>query len=86
MLDREPYPTIPKLEIGVEGVQKLLAGLNVNKASGPDEIPCRILRELAIELAPIFTCLFQQSIDRGELPSDWLKPNVTPIYKKGDRH
>ena len=26
-----------------------------------------------------------QSFNEGTLPSDWLKANIAPIYKKGDR-
>ena len=44
-----------------EGVTKLLKGLNRSKALGPDELYPRTLKELATELGPIFTHLFQQS-------------------------
>ncbi len=47
---------------------------------------CHLLHELASELAPILKCFYQKSLNSGELPGDWLKANVTPIYKKGDRH
>jgi len=44
-LDGPPHPPIPALDISVDGVRKLLNGLKVNKASGPDNIPNRVLRE-----------------------------------------
>jgi hypothetical protein len=37
----------------VKGLEKLLANINPSKASGPDNIPNRILKECAIHLAPI---------------------------------
>ena len=37
---------------------KLLKELDPNKASGPDKIPCTVLKELAVELAPVVTALF----------------------------
>ena len=40
------YPTIPSLEVTPLGVTQLLNGINPKKAQGPDEIPCRILKEL----------------------------------------
>ncbi len=58
----------------------------MNKASGPDGIPCRILKELSVELAPVITKLFQKSLQTGKIPNDWSKANVTPIFKKGNRH
>ena len=59
----------------------------VNKASGPDGMPTYILKELHVshELAPILASLFQQSLDLGQLPNDWIKANVVPIFRKGKR-
>ena len=47
----EPYPPMKELHVSVEGVTKLLRKVNPNKASGPDSIPARILKELADEIA-----------------------------------
>ena len=41
------YPNIPDIHVAQEGVEKLLKNLNPKKASGPDQITCRFLRELA---------------------------------------
>ena len=79
------YPTIDPLIINQNGVEKLLSGLNPSKAAGPDQIPCRILKELSVELAPIFAALFRQSLDTGALPSLWSQAFVSAIYKKGPR-
>ena len=73
------YPPIANLDITTTGVERLLARLDPNKASGPDNISCRILKELAVELAPALTAIFNQSIDSGSLPTEWTKVNVTPI-------
>ena len=80
------YPTISILEVTSIGVTKLLNGINPKKAQGPDEIPCRILRELDNELTPALTAIFNQSLKTGELPLVWNEAIVTPIYKKGDRN
>ena len=80
------YPTISILEVTPIGVTKLLNAINPKKAQGPDEIPCRILRELDNELTPALTAIFNQSLKTGELPLVWNEAIVTPIYKKGDRN
>jgi hypothetical protein len=69
-----------------KGVADLFKKVNPSKASGPDNIPNRFLKECAEELAPIFTTMCQHSIDTGELPQDWLNANTSCIYKKGDKH
>ena len=45
----------------------------------------RVLKQLATELGPVFAHLFQQSIDTGEIPSEWSLANICPLFKKGDR-
>ena len=47
---REPFPQMKELQISVEGVTKLLRKVNPNKASGPDSILARILKELPDEI------------------------------------
>ena len=79
------YPTIDPLIINQNGVEKLLSGLNPSKAAGPDQIPCRILKELCVDLAPIFTALFRQSLNTGALPYLWSLGLVSPIHRKGPR-
>lgn len=67
------------------GVQKLLANLNPQKAAGPDGIPGKLMKELAVELAPALTLLFTQSLSTGDIPADWKHAYVQPVFKKGDR-
>ena len=80
------YPSIDELVIDINGVEKLLSNLKVNKAAGPDELSGHLLKELAKEIAPILTAIFTQSLKTGTLPKDWLTANVAPIYKKGDKN
>ena len=75
-----------ELQISDEGVTKLLRKVNPNKASGPDSIPARILKELADEIAPLLTIIFNKSLEQGEVAADWRKANVTAIYKKGNKY
>ena len=76
---------MPDIKISEEGVLKLLKKTNPNKACGPDQITARILRDLAQEIAPFLTRIFQSALDSGNVPKDWKYANVTAIFKKGDR-
>ena len=78
-------PSIGKVIVTSNGVQKLLNALNANKAGGPDKLPTRILKELCQEMAPLLAKLFQQSLDEGKLPNDWKIANILPVFKKGKR-
>ena len=79
------FPKMGDINVSEAGIIKLLKGLNPSKASGPDGINPRVLKELSTELGPLLTHLFQQSLDKGEIPKDWSMANICPLYKKGDR-
>ena len=85
-LGKSPYPDVQAFDVHNNGVQKLLQNLNPHKASGPDNIPSRLLKETAAEIAPALTLLFQSSLQQGEVPEDWKLGNVTPLFKKGDKN
>ena len=80
-----PFPSIQSLEIGLNGIIKQLKALNPNKASGPDEIPAKVLKETANGIAPIIHHIFQQSYTSGQPPEAWKTALVTAIYKKGNK-
>ena len=84
-LDHNTFPSLAPIHISTKGVHKMLSNLNPNKASGPDNIPPRFLKELSSEIAPVLTSIFQSSLDSGEVPSQWREANVTPIFKKGEK-
>jgi len=84
-IDGTPYPTMKPFTITTHGILQLLRGLDPHKAQGPDNIPTRLLKDFAFELAPAVTLLFQASLKQGTVPQDWKEALVTPIFKKGDR-
>ena len=79
------YPDIPDILFTSTGVQKMLEGLNPNKACGPDHILPRVLKELAAPIAPILTEIFNRSYCSGIVPQDWRDANVSAVYKKGKK-
>ena len=66
-------------------IQKILSGLDANKASGPDNLSSRILKECATVLAPSLTLLFEMSFVSGHIKVQWKQGNVAPVHKKGDK-
>lgn len=77
--------SLHEIFISEEMVLEKLEKLNMNKSQGPDEIHPKLLHELRYQLVKPLTALFNNSVTRGEVPSDWRDANVTPIHKKGSK-
>jgi len=75
---------MPDISITTAGILNLLQNLDVHKASGPDQVSSRVLKETAQSTALILKTIFTYSMDTDAVPDDWRKANITPIFKKGD--
>ena len=76
---------MPFIQIYPQGIQHLLNNLDVIKSGGPDKLPARFLKEVAAEVAPALSIIYQASLDQGVLPAVWKTATIVPIYKKGSR-
>ena len=77
---RPDLPTWPLRAILAE-VCFLLKNINASKATGPDGISARMLKETASAIAPSLTILFNCSISQRCFPACWKLANVVPIPK-----
>ena len=59
--------------------------LDEYKCLGLDGVHPRVLKELAEVVAKPLSIIFEKSWLSGEVPDNWRKGYVTPIYKKGSK-
>ena len=60
-------------------IQKLKRKLSC----GPDGLPPILFKELASSLSESLALLFNQLLSVEEVPDDWLKVIIIPVFKKG---
>ena len=75
---------LSEIELIEEEVAAVLRNLDPNKASGPDGIPCRLLKEVAHKITPSLCRLFNLSLSLGVVPSEWKFAKISPVFKKED--
>ena len=55
------------------GVLKLLNNLKIHKASGPDGLSARVLKECSSEIAPILALIYNETLAQDTVPDDWRR-------------
>jgi len=85
ILEGNPLPEIPLIQIHSDGVSQLLHNLKHHKAAGPDNLPSYFLKEVTNEISPALSMLFQASLNQGALPDMWKSALIDPVYKKGSK-
>ena len=73
------------LPIRQRHVQRILQNLREDSATGPDELPARILKRCAKVLALPITMLARQLLQSGVWPKGWKLHWVFPLHKKKSR-
>ncbi|KAK1787903.1 hypothetical protein P4O66_016384 [Electrophorus voltai] len=63
-------------------VRRILCGVNPRKAAGPDNIPGRVLRECADQLADVLTDIFDISLSCTVVPTCCKTTTIVPVPKK----
>ncbi|KAM7373781.1 hypothetical protein PAMA_022061 [Pampus argenteus] len=70
------------LTLEEHGVRRSLRAVNPRKATGPDGVPGRVLRDCADQLAGIFTRIFNRSLAQSNVPPCLKSSIIVPVPKK----
>ena len=81
--NRETNANFSEVNITESKVRGKILKLKTHSAAGPDGIGPQILREAVNELTKPLATIYKLSLETGQVPEDWKKARVTPIYKKG---
>ena len=71
------------IDFNCSRIKDLLDNINVNKASGPDGIHGRVLKNCSMSLCRPLSILFKLIYNTGIIPLEWKSANIVPVHKKG---
>ena len=76
---------LDEIEVLEEEVCEMLERLDIRKAQGPDGVSNWVLRECKAQLANKICGLISKSLQQGQVPKDWKRANIVPIFKSGSK-
>ncbi|KAK3530964.1 hypothetical protein QTP70_007265 [Hemibagrus guttatus] len=77
-----PPPNDQVLCLSMADVKRTLCRVNPRKSAGPDNIPGRVLRECAEQLADVFNDIFNISLSSAIVPTCLKTTTIVPVLKK----
>ena len=79
VLESDPLPEIPPIHIHTAGVTQLLLNLKIHKTAVPDNFVSYFVKEVAHEIAPALSFVFQASLNQGTVADIWKTTLVVPV-------
>ncbi|CAM4570023.1 unnamed protein product [Leuciscus chuanchicus] len=73
---------LQRVKVCVEDVSRVFKKQKTRKASGPDGISSACLKACADQLAPVFTQIFNRSLEQCEVPCCFKRSTIIPVPKK----
>ena len=80
-----PAHSLTNITVTESDVTDLLKNIDISKATGPDGISPRLLKEAGNAISKPLSKLFNLSLEIKTVPEVWKRANVIPIYKKGEK-
>ena len=74
----------PAQTISKEEVKKAIQKMKTGKASGPSEVSIELIKALGKEGEEYMSSLLKEIWENEEMPDEWRKSVIVPIFKKGD--
>lgn len=83
-IHNHPLSSLSEISISTTDVKDAISLVNPSKASGPDKISPRLIKEGSEELAGPLAHYYNLILSNSTFPLSWKQANVTPIFKKSD--
>uniref|UniRef100_A0A3B1K0V6 Reverse transcriptase domain-containing protein n=1 Tax=Astyanax mexicanus TaxID=7994 RepID=A0A3B1K0V6_ASTMX len=77
-----PPPGDQVLTLSQDSVRRAFSRINARKSPGPDNIPGRVLKDCAWELAEVYTDIYNTSLSQAVVPTCFKATTIIPVPKK----
>ena len=74
-----------EIKISQDDVKRAISEFKTNKSPGIDSITSTYALKIKDIIAHPLQLMFNRSLEVNEVPLDWKRANVTPIFKKGNK-
>jgi len=82
---RHEVMKMKEITVEVAEIEKYLKELECRKATGPDEVSGWVLKECREYLTKPLHHIISSSINSGEVPLEWKRANIVPLFKSGNK-
>ena len=73
------------IELKKDCIQKIMLELDINKATGPDNLGNLVYTNLVKTVSKSVLLIFQTFLNRGIFPETWKLSEVVPMFKDGNK-
>ena len=77
--------SLDSVNFSTDEISKIINNLDPNKVYGHDMFNIRMIKLCVNSICKPLSIIFNDCLKEGKFPSDWKKPHVVPVHKKGDK-
>ena len=78
------FPLLP-MQITENDIITAINEIKSDSKCARSDVPAKVLKECKLSLCKPLKLFWEKSFNLGEIPDDYKRQNITPIYKKGNR-
>ena len=78
-----PVNEMQDIVVTKRDIENIITKLDANKSMLPDGVHGKVLKECKEQLMDPILDIIKSSIESGQVPREWKRANIVPIYKNG---
>ena len=84
-LMQEFHRTVTTVSVTAEQVERLLSAMDVAKATDPDDVIPRLIKQCAKKMSGLLSSVIISCLKRNKWPTLWKEARVVPAHKRNSK-